>query len=61
LAKDVQGRYVQVAKGEYIRAFEDDGDGTSWIRADVTDFKAKIPDKHGCEVIGGDGVKFTTT
>jgi len=52
---------VQVAKGEYIRAFEDDGDGTSWIRADVTDFKAKIPDKHGCEVIGGDGVKFTTT
>ncbi|KAI9791933.1 MAG: hypothetical protein M1835_008169 [Candelina submexicana] len=60
-AKDVQGKYVQVTKAEYLRAFEDKGDETSWIETDVHDFKAKVPEQHGCEVIGGDGVKFTTT
>jgi len=57
----VQGKYIHVAEAKYIRAFKDDGDDTEWKKKDVKDYKAQVPDKHGCEVIGGKDVKFTAT
>ncbi len=57
----MQGKYIHVAEAKYIRAFKDDGDDTEWKKKDVKDYKAQVPDKHGCEVIGGKDVKFTAT
>ncbi len=58
-AEDVQGKYIHVAEADFLRAFEDKGDETSWVKENVKDIKAWIPDKNGCEVIGGKAVKFT--
>lgn len=57
----MQGKYIHVAEAEYIRAFKDDGGETKWKERNVKDFKAQVPDEHGCEVIGGKAVKFTAT
>jgi hypothetical protein len=55
----VQGKYIHAAEATYLRAFDNQGDETSWIVENVKDFEARIPANNGCEVINGKAVKFT--
>ncbi len=44
-----------------IRIYKDPGGETIWKDYDLKDVKTQIATECGCEVIGGEGVKFTTT
>jgi hypothetical protein len=58
-AKDVQEKSIHAAEATYLRAFDNQGDETSWVAENVKDFEARIPANNGCEVINGKAVKFT--
>ncbi len=42
-----------------LRIYKDPGGETTWKERDLEDFKIQVAKGHGCEVFGGEGVKFT--